>query len=329
MSAEPALSALLRPVVVLGVGGTISMQGRRAVPALDAAGLIASVPALAAAPRLSAETALGLPGAHLGLADALTVARRAAALAAEDRGVVITTGTDTLEELAVLCALLHDSPAPIVLTGANRPASAAGADGAANLLDAVATAGAAQTAGVGTCVCFAGELHAAMTARKVDSVGPAAFGSPSAGPFGRVVEGRVWLHARPQPAPTVVPQTLEHQVVIVTATLGDDGRGLARAAESSDGIVVVALGAGHLPPAMLRALAESRVPALVTNRAERSAMLFDTYGFAGAEGDVRGTGAVCVPFLSAPAARIALLCGLGAGLDRDALAAALAPYDAS
>ena len=57
-------------------------------------------------------------------------------------------------------------------------------------------------------------------------------------------------------------------------------------------------------------------------------MLFSTYGFEGAEGDLRASGAFCAPFLSAPAARMALLCCLGAGLDRDGIAAALAPWDA-
>lgn len=87
---------------------------------------------------------------------------------------MITTGTDTLEELAVLCALLYAGHAPIVLTGANRPASRPGADGPANLLDAVALAAAAEAAGLGVSVVFGGEIHAAMSVHKVDSTGPAA-----------------------------------------------------------------------------------------------------------------------------------------------------------
>jgi L-asparaginase len=328
MAVDQALGALVRPVVVLGAGGTISMSGERATPALDAQALIGSVGALAAVPRLSAETVLALPGAHVSLGDALALGRRAADVAAAGSGVVITTGTDTLEELAVLCALLHAGQAPIVLTGANRPASAAGADGPANLLDAVAVAGAAQSTGLGACVCFAGELHAAMTVRKVDSTGPAAFGSPSAGPLGRVVEGRLWLHARPVPAPAIVPSQLGHRVEIVTATLGDGGGLLAHVIDEADGVVLVAFGAGHLSLPLLRVLQSARIPVLVTTRPERSSMLFSTYGFEGAEADLRQTGAVCVPFLSPQAARIALLCCLGAGLDRPAISLALGAYDA-
>jgi L-asparaginase len=244
---------------------------------------------------------------------------------------VITTGTDTLEELAMLCALLHDAQAPIVLTGANRPASRPGADGPANLLDAVAVAGAERAAGLGTVVVFGGEIHAATTVRKVDSTGPVAFGSPVAGPIGRVVEGRVWLCARPIGlASALDPATLEHRVEIVTATLGDDGAQLARSAASADGLVISAFGAGHVTPGMLRELrAVTEVkPVLITCRPERGSMLFSTYGFDGAEPDLRATSAVSVPFLSAPAARIALLCCLGAGLDTRAIAHALSPFDA-
>jgi L-asparaginase len=242
---------------------------------------------------------------------------------------VITTGTDTLEELAVLCALQHDGASPIVLTGANRPSSAAGADGPANLLDAVAVAGSERAAGLGVTVCFGGELHGAMTVRKTDSTGPAAFGSPTAGPVGRVVEGRLWLHGRPVAAPIIHPRQLAHRVDIVTASLGDQGDLLAHATTAADGVVLVAFGAGHLSHGLLHQLQAAEVPVLVTNRPERSSMLFETYGFEGAERDVRAAGAICVPFLSPVAARIALLCCLGAGLDRAAISSALAAYDAA
>ena len=329
---EQALRSVVRPIRLLAAGGTIAMSGELAVPALDADQLIAALPALRAVPELRAENVLALPGPQIALADALGLARRATAAATYGDGIVITTGTDTLEELAVLCSLLYpdDAQAPIVLTGANRPASNPGADGPANLLDAVALAGSARAAGLGVVVVFGGEIHAAMTARKIDSTAPGAFGSPAAGPIGRIVEGRVWLHARPLRNPHLTPATLDHRVAIVTAALGDDGSLLGAAAEQSDGLVVVAFGAGHLSPAMATALdaAATRIPVLLTCRPERSQMLFATYGFDGAEPDLRASRAVCVPFLSPVAARVALLCCLGAGLAGDAVATALAPFDA-
>jgi L-asparaginase len=226
--------------------------------------------------------------------------------------------------------MMYGGEAPIVLTGANRPASNPGADGPANLLDALALAGSAQATGLGVVVVFGGEIHAAMGVRKVDSTGPAAFGSPASGPLGRIVEGRVWLAARPVRTPPVRPLELSHRVAIVTTSLGDDGALLRAAAAQSDGLVVVSFGAGHVTPGILNAMLEAidAVPTLVTGRPDRSQMLFTTYGFEGAESDVRGAGAICVPFLSPVAARIALLCCLGAALPVSEIASALAPWDA-
>ena len=319
-----------RPVRLLAAGGTISMQGERAVPALDARGLIEAVPALAEVPQLEAETVLTVPGPHLTLEQALGLARRAETAATGGEGVVVSTGTDTLEEVAVLCALLHGGDAPIVITGANRPASGAGADGPANLFDAVAVAGSAATEGLGPVVVFGGEIHDAMTARKVDSTGPAAFGSPVSGPLGRVVEGRVWLHARPSTSRTTLQvETLEHRVEIISPGLGDDGTLLRHAGEVADGLVLVAFGAGHLSPTLLAALRDVAVgvPVVITCRPNRSSMLVETYGFEGSERDLRSSESLCAPFLSPAAARIVLLCCLGAGLDRAGIATALAAWD--
>jgi len=155
--------------LVLGPAGSRELHLSLAIPAVDAAGLVSEIPQLAAVPELEAETLMSLPGPHLSLRQALEIARRAADAAERGEGVVITTGTDTMEELAVACAMLHGSEAPIVLTGANRPGSAPGADGAANLIDAVALAGSSAAGGLGVVVVFGGEVHAAMTVRKVDS----------------------------------------------------------------------------------------------------------------------------------------------------------------
>jgi L-asparaginase len=321
------MSGSPRPVTVLAAGGTIAMAGARARPALDAADLVAAVPALAGVAGLRARSLLDRPGAHLRAADVLAIARAAREETEGGRGVVITHGTDTLEETAVLCDVLHGRPEPIVLTGAIRPASAAGADGPANLADAVAAAGAAQAAGLGVLVAFAGELHAARAVRKVASTSPAAFGSPSTGPLGSVAEGRVRIAARPvRPEPLAAPEHLDGRVPIVPTYLGDDGSGLRAAVrDGADAIVFVALGAGHVAPPVLAALREAAdaLPVALTVRPARGALLHETYGFEGAEGDLRGTAALPAASLSPQAARMILLAALGSGAPRPALAAAL------
>ena len=316
-----------RPVTVLSTGGTIAMAGARATPALGVEQLVAAVPQLAEVPDLRTRSVVQVPGAHMTAADALALARAALEEVASGRGVVVTHGTDTLEESAVLCDVLHARAEPIVLTGAIRPSSSAGADGPANLLDAVAAAGAAQTAGLGVLVCFAGELHAARAARKISSVSPAAFGSPGSGPIGRVAEGRVAITARPvRPDPLPLPPELGAHVPIVPTFLGDDGSALRGALrDGADAVVFVALGAGHVAPAVLEALraAAAQVPVAVTLRPQHGLLLRDTYGFEGAEGDVRASGALMAGSLSAQAARMILLAGLGGGAALPALQAVL------
>jgi L-asparaginase len=322
------VDASSRPVTVLSTGGTIAMAGARAVPALDAEALLAAVPQLARVQGLRARSVLALPGAHLSAADALAVARAALAETEAGRGVVVTHGTDTLEETAVLCDVLHGRPEPIVLTGAIRPSSAPGADGPANLLDAVAVAGAAQAEGLGALVVFAGEVHGARAVRKVSSISPAAFGSPATGPLGTVAEGRLRLAARPlRPAAALpVPDALDARVPIVPTYLGDDGAGLRAALRDGAGaIVFVALGAGHVAPPVLAALREAAaaLPVALTLRPAHGVLLHATYGFEGAEGDLRSSGALPAAALSPQAARMVLLAALGARAGGAALANAL------
>jgi L-asparaginase len=301
-----------------------------ASPSLDADALLAAVPALAAVEDLRAETADTRPSVQLDLAGALALARAAQAEADAGRGVVVAMGTDTLEEVALLCDLLYAGEAPIVFTGAMRPASAAGADGPANLLDAVTVAGAAEAEGLGVLVAFAGRVHAARAVRKVDSTAPDAFASPRLGPVGRVQEGRARISRRLERFPPVPVSALDATVHVIAAGLGADGSLVDAALQAgADGLVAVLLGAGHTPPPLLAALerAAAEVPVVATVRPERGSILRSTYGFAGAETDLRRTPVICAGALSPAAARMKLLACLGAGYTRVATAGAFATDD--
>jgi L-asparaginase len=320
----------MRAVTVLATGGTIAMTGPRATPRLQARELVEAALGPERSPEVEVRDVMSLPGPHIGAAEALDLARQAAAVAGEGRGVVVTTGTDTLEELAMLSDLFYDGEAPIVFTGANRPATRPGADGPANLADAVAVAAAGEAAGLGAVVVFGGEVHAARLATKIDTTGPVAFASPASGPVGRVVDGALWLAARPRRQPTVRPLRLDARVEIVVAHLGADAGLIDAAAAVSDGLVAVLLGAGHAPPAFLEGLerAAGTLPVVATTRVARGGMLRDTYGFRGSEADVRASGAIPAGLLTPAAARVKLLACLGAGLDGAAIARAFSADDA-
>jgi L-asparaginase len=320
-----------RAVTVLAAGGTIAMAGPwlgPAAPRLDADALVAAVPGLRGASRLRARTIAVLPSPHVTLPGALEIARAAAREAADGRGVVVTHGTDTLEEVAYLCDLVYAGTPPIVFTGAMRPASAAGADGPANLVDAVAVAGDESASDLGVLVCFAGEVHAARSVRKRDSVHVAAFGSPGQGPIGRVLEGRPRISQRVVRRPALSPAALGGFVPVISTGLGDDGRLLATVLEDGcDGVVLVGVGAGHVPPPVLHVLRRADVPVVMTVRPEQGSIVHATYAYEGSERDVRDAGAICAGALSPAAARIKLLACLGAGLDPRGIAAAFACDD--
>ncbi len=308
---------LTRRVVVLAAGGTIAMTGPSATPELEAQDLVAAIPGLHG---VEARSIVNKPSAHLTLADQLDICRQARDVARRGLGVVVTHGTDALEETAMLCDVLHDAEAPIVFTGAIRPASAAGADGPANLVDAVSVAASEAAAGLGVLVVFGGEIHHARCARKTDTTSLVAFSSPQMGPLGRVTEGHPTIWSRIPRNPPLDPPDLDKRVHVLPSYAGDDGA-LAQAALDTkpDGLIVGTLGAGHLalPVLELYREASQRMPVVAYCRPERGVILNATYGYAGSERDLRDTAIIPAGFLSPQAARMKLLACLAAGLAID------------
>lgn len=220
----------------------------------------------------------------------------------------------------MLCDLLHDAAPPVVFTGAIRPASSPGADGPANLVDAISVAESEAAGGLGTVIVFGGEIHHARCARKTDTTSLTAFSSPQTGPLGRVTEGHPTIWSRLPRNPTVNPANLDRRVPIVPTAVGDDGL-VARAVLGTrpDGVIVGTLGAGHLPPAALAqwARAADDIPVVAYCRPERGVILNGTYGYPGSEQDLRGTRVIPAGFLSPQAARMKLIACLAAGLSHD------------
>lgn len=326
-----ALGADRPRVAVFSLGGTIAMTGDASggvVPALSGEQLLAAVPGLdATGVRLSVHDFRRLPSASLSFDDLVE-------LAAEiDRqcvngidGVVVTQGTDTIEETAFLLDLLHSGTAPVVVTGAMRNPTLAGADGPANLLGAVQTAASPAAKGLGCVVTFADEIHAARFVRKTHSVSVTAFTSPATGPIGHLVEGSVRLLTRPPAGLHIDSPRLpvSARVPVVAMALDDDGSLLQLLYGQVDGVVVAAMGAGHVPAACVEHLAKlaDTVPVVLASRTRAGGTLRETYGFTGSERDLLGRGLIGAGLLDPYKARVLLrlLVGTGAG-PRDIAAA--------
>jgi len=270
-----------------------------------------------------------LPGASLSFADlAMLAAAIRARIASGADGVVVVQGTDTLEETAYLLDLRYPGPQPVVVTGAMRNPTLAGADGPANILAAVQVAAGRQARDQGVLVVFADEIHAARRVRKTHSTSVAAFASPDGGPLGYLVEGTPRLLNRLDHR-TVVPDTGDERVPAVavhTVTLGDDGALLAGAADRIDGLVIAAFGAGHVPERLVPVLADlaARIPVVLASRTGSGPVLRSTYAFPGSERDLRERGLIPAGFLDPLKARLLLHALLTAGGDRARITAAFA-----
>ena len=306
---------MARPVVQLvATGGTIAMTGTPARPALSGEELIAAVPELDQIAELRVEQLSNVPGVNLdppAMARALAAASRAVAEGAA--GAVITQGTDTIEETAELARLGWSYEEPLAITGAIRTGGSTGSDGPLNLLDAVRLA--ADGNGLGAVVVFDGLAHPAAEVVKSHSWRSDAFSSDT--PVAEIREGRVRLLATPerQEPIALADARLNAHVPIVAAAAGMDSRVLE---QDVDGLVVIALGAGHLPEAMLpgvdRALANG-IPVVVCARPAQGGTLEHTYGFVGSETDLAERGAILAGAASPWKARIRLLVAIGLGQD--------------
>jgi L-asparaginase len=330
----PDLSATPgRRVAVFGLGGTIAMtasEGGGAVPALSADQLVAAVPGLAdSGSTVEVEDFRRVPGASLGFDDLEALVKAINRRLADGvDGVVVTQGTDTIEETAYLLDLALDRPEPVVVTGAMRNATLAGADGPANLLAAVQAAASPQLHDLGVVVVFADEIHAASRVRKTHSTSGFTFQSPTGGPLGYLVEGHPRIVNRPARRTVLATADTWRQVEVglVTVVLGDTGTLLHGVDTQLDGLVVAAFGVGHVPARLVDPLTElaTRMPVVLASRTGAGPVLTQTYAFPGSESDLLHRGLIPSGFLDPLKARILLHHLLATGHDHRAIRATFA-----
>jgi L-asparaginase len=320
------VKATSRPRVgVFTLGGTIAMRASQdggAVPALSAADLLAAVPGLdGAGVDLTVRDVVNKPGASLSFADVASLAEQvSAALDGGCAGAVVVQGTDTIEETAYLLDLLISSDRPVVVTGAMRNPSLAGPDGPSNILAAIKVAASEAASGLGALVVMNDQIHAARWATKTHTASPAAFTSPGFGPVGHVAEGRVDIPVRlRERSPNVRPVPGQNiRIGLLTIALGDDGVVADAISEHVDGMVVAALGVGHVPADTVTTLAKiaARMPVVLASRIGAGPVHGHTYSFPGSETDLLARGLISAGYLAPVKARLLLhlLIAAGAGI---------------
>lgn len=315
-------------VTLLTLGGTIFMtqgaDGGHAAP--DAAAGERLTSTLIDGVELTAHEIANVSSSDVRphhLAEVLGRARQAVDGGAD--GVVLTHGTDTLEESAFLLNRYWDRDAPLVVTGAMRPASALGADGPANLHDAVRTAASPSARGAGVLVVFDAQGHLADQVTKASSRSVSAFASAPSGPFALVdgAELRL-LQAVPERVARLSagePPAHLPPVPALMAGLDDDFDLLDHLPSGSvAGLVIAGVGMGHVSPAAmprLRQLLEAGVPVVVATRIASGGTSTHHYAYPGSEVDLLASGAVMAGLLPPAKARLLLQGLLASNADPD------------
>ncbi|MET7362055.1 asparaginase [Streptomyces sp. NPDC005562] len=312
------MEAQARRIVVISTGGTIASRWQGAGFAADAPGR--EVLATASIPHGIASEVIDLFNVNsprLTSAQQLTLLRTVREVFADPAvdGIVVTHGTDTLEESAYLLDLHHDDPRPVVFTGAQKPLGAEGGDGPGNLYDALLTA--ATVRDLGVLIVFDGKVHAARGTVKTQTLAADAFADPSRPPVGKVGFGKVSVLNRPVrpealPLPPAVPTGSLPRIDMVMHHVDADPLFLETAVEAgAEGIVLVATGAGNATPEFVGAVTaaiERGVVIALTTRVQAGPVT-EIYTHGGAV-DLSAAGAVLTGTLRAGQARSAVLAAL-------------------
>ena len=310
-------------IPILFTGGTISMRDDPAVggaiPSLSGRDILAATRGIEEVADFEIEEWGAHPGPHMTIERMWTLRNRIAEHLErpEVDGIVVTHGTDTLEESAYLNARTIASEKPIVFTGAMRTASELGWDGPSNLIDAVRVAASEESRGYGVMVMISGRIFAGLDVTKAHTYLLDAFESPGLGPIG-VIDDRevVFRRALPPSPPLLVPSAPSVPIDIISAYAGADDRLLDASRQVALGAVIAAMGRGNVPPAMVPGIERwvaSGKPVVVASRAPRG-RVGKTYGYVGGGRRLHDLGAIFAGSRRPQQARVELSLALGVGV---------------
>jgi L-asparaginase len=324
-------------VVLLATGGTIASRYDpklgSTVASQRADALLKTLPQAAEVAEIEVHDLATIPSYEMDLQFAfdLAVRIRDTLSRTEVAGVVVTHGTDTMEETCYLAELLLDSDKPAVFTGAQRAHDDPQSDGPRNLLNALRVAASPLTRGLGAVICFNATIHAARDVTKVHTSAVETFQSYEHGALGEVDGNTVVIHRRPVLRRSFSIERLEQRVELFRLVLGAELSGLEAAiARGVAGLVIEGFGRGNGPSRLtdiVRQATRKNIPVLVTSRCP-AGRVQPVYGGGGGGRDLADAGAIFAGDLKGPKARLllmVLLSGTEGGTPIAQTVAALAP----
>lgn len=319
----------MKKVVVIATGGTIAMGydpvKKGVFPAVTGKQLIEAVPPLSAICPVEVIEFSNIPSPHMTPRIMFDLAQCIdGVLESEDvAGVVVTHGTDTLEETAYLVDLALKSEKPVCFTAAMRDSAQISPDGPKNILCAVKTACNPAAIGKGVLVVTNEEIHAACEVTKTHSANPKTFASPFWGPLGYADEDKIIFRRQPLSRQKIQPSAIVDDVYLVKLAAGTDDYILqCLVAKEVKGIVIEGFGRGNIPPAAVpgvKAALQNNIPVVLTTRVIGGRVL-DIYGYEGAAKPLKSMGVILAGEINGPKARIKLMLALGTTNDREKIA---------
>ena len=314
---------MTKKILVLHTGGTISMQA-------DASGAVVTsqdnpmnhVTNPLEGIEVHALDFLNLPSPHIKPKHMLALYHKIKEEADNYDGVVITHGTDTLEETAYFLDTMKIPNMPIVLTGAMRSSNELGSDGVYNYLSALRVASDDKAADKGVLVVMNDEIHAAKYVTKTHTTNVSTFQTPTHGPLGLVMKQEILYFKTAEPRVRFDLEHIQGLVPIISAYAGMTDELIDMLdLEQLDGLVIQAFGAGNVPKETaqkLETLLQKGIPVALVSRCFNG-IAEPVYAYQGGGVQLQESGVLFVKELNAQKARLKLLIALNAGLKGRAL----------
>lgn len=314
----------MKKIAIIFNGGTISMKIdekiKAAVPSLSAEEIMSMIPGVEEYAEIEAYTFSSMPSPHMTLETMLKLSKFTTELVEREDidGVVITHGTDTLEETAYLLDLTVKTKKPVVVTGAMRSGSELGYDGPFNLATSICTAISDEAVGRGVLVCFNGELNSASEVTKANSMALNAFRTPNFGPIGIVDNDNVIFYRDANHLEKYDVSEIKKQVALIKCVVDMDSSYIDYLIEKGcGGIVIEALGRGNVPPKMvdgIKKAIELEIPVVVVSRCFEG-RVFESYGYEGGGKQLKDLGVIFGDTLPGQKARIKLILAINSGMN--------------
>ncbi len=318
----------MKEILVVFTGGTFSMmideKTGGAIPRYSGEELMEKIPQANELAKITCYDFGKYPGPHMTPTLMIQLSEKIKELIATNKysGVIVTHGTDTLEETAYLLDLTIKTSIPIVVIGSMKNSSEPDWDGPLNLINAIHVCLNPNCRDLGVLVCLNGEINAASEVTKIFTEQINSFISLDFGSLGFVKNGRVILNRLPRKLETIQTDNIVPNVDMLTVYAGMNEKFFKFSAESNvEGVVVEALGVGNVPPAAfegIKYLIEKNIPVVLVSRCPAGETL-DIYGYPGAGKWLHEIGVIFAEYLNGQKARIKLMLALSVTCDQKEL----------